>query len=129
MSARSNMAYELRQSQNPHYNCCQSVFIPFCDICGIDKEMAFKLGANFGGGMRVGSVCGAVTGGLMVLGMLGRSEQEVNSFMNDFLCNNGSLNCNELLTKVTVNCPKAQLCNGFVVECVLAIEKIISGNT
>ena len=58
----------LRARTDVHYNCCQSVLVPFADLCGLDKETAFKLGANFGSGMRHGSTCGAVTGALMVLG-------------------------------------------------------------
>ena len=61
----------LRARTDVHYNCCQSVLVPFADLCGLDKETAFKLGANFGSGMRHGSTCGAVTGALMVLGLAG----------------------------------------------------------
>ena len=60
----------LRARTDVHYNCCQSVLVPFADLCGLDKETAFKLGANFGSGMRHGSTCGAVSGALMVLGLL-----------------------------------------------------------
>ena len=38
----------LRARTDVHYNCCQSVLVPFADLCGLDKETAFKLGANFG---------------------------------------------------------------------------------
>lgn len=48
----------LRARTDVHYNCCQSVLVPFADLCGLDKETAFKLGANFGSGMRHGSTCG-----------------------------------------------------------------------
>ncbi|MBQ5441600.1 MAG: C_GCAxxG_C_C family protein, partial [Firmicutes bacterium] len=40
--------------------------------CSITEEEAFKLGSCFGSGMRKGQVCGAVTGALMVLGLLYR---------------------------------------------------------
>ena len=62
----------LRARTDVHYNCCQSVLVPFADLCGLDKETAFRLGANFGSGMRHGSTCGAVTGALMVLGLAGK---------------------------------------------------------
>ncbi|MCQ2595593.1 MAG: C-GCAxxG-C-C family protein [Treponemataceae bacterium] len=42
----------------------------FADECGITEEQAIKLGSYFGTGMRKGEVCGAVTGALMVLGLL-----------------------------------------------------------
>ena len=66
----------LRARTDVHYNCCQSVLVPFADLCGLDKETAFKLGANFGSGMRHGSTCGAVSGALMVLGRLAKERGE-----------------------------------------------------
>jgi len=51
------------------FNCAQSVVSSFCDDLNIDKETALKLSTGFGGGMgRKGEVCGAVTGGIFVLG-------------------------------------------------------------
>ncbi len=67
-------AKELRASNERHYNCTQAVVMPFSELLGIDEETAFRLGSNFGSGMRTGSVCGAITGGLMVLGMLGKDK-------------------------------------------------------
>ena len=55
-------------SQKLH--CSQAVLAAFVDECGITEEEAIKLGSCFGGGMRKGEVCGAVTGALMVLGLL-----------------------------------------------------------
>jgi len=58
------------------YNCSQSVFAAYADRYGIDKEMALKLSASFGGGMgRMREVCGAVSGMLMVAGLeIGATE-------------------------------------------------------
>ena len=61
----------LRARTDVHFNCCQSVLVPFADACGLDRDTAFQLGANFGRGMRRGSACGAVTSALMVLGLAG----------------------------------------------------------
>ena len=68
---RMELVKELRADTKTHYNCCQSVLVPFCDCCGIDQETARKLGANFGSGMRCGGACGTLTAALMVLGMSG----------------------------------------------------------
>ena len=62
----------LRADETVHYNCCQSVLIPFAQECGLSHEAANALGSNFGAGMRRGATCGAVTGALMVLGMTGK---------------------------------------------------------
>ena len=55
-------------SQKMH--CSQSIIAAFAEECGITEAQALKLGSCFGGGMRKGEVCGAVTGALMVLGLL-----------------------------------------------------------
>ena len=94
-------------SQKLH--CSQSVLAAFAEECGITEEQALKLGSCFGGGMRKGEVCGAVTGALMALGLLcgqksagdteGRlSSNKVNDLMMDrFKEKCGSYICNDLL--------------------------------
>lgn len=53
------------------YNCAQAVMVAFCDVTGLDKDMAARLSSSFGGGMgRMREVCGAVSGMLMVAGYL-----------------------------------------------------------
>lgn len=52
------------------YNCSQAVFVAYADKYNLDKELALRLSASFGGGMgRMREVCGAVSGMLMVAGM------------------------------------------------------------
>lgn len=52
------------------YNCAQSVFLAFADICGFDNETALKLSSSFGGGMgRLREVCGAVSSMFAVAGL------------------------------------------------------------
>ena len=74
----------LRARTDVHFNCCQSVLVPFADACGLDREAAFRMGANFGSGMHHGSTCGAVTSALMVLGLAGRGPDEATVFMRRF---------------------------------------------
>lgn len=53
-----------------HFNCAQSVFAPFAQRYGMDLETALKIATPFGGGMgHAGQVCGAVSGGLMAIGL------------------------------------------------------------
>lgn len=53
------------------YNCAQSVFASFCDLTGMDMELALKLSSSFGGGIgRLREVCGALSGMLMAAGIL-----------------------------------------------------------
>ena len=53
------------------YNCAQAVAVAFCDVTGLEKDFAAKMASSFGGGMgRMREVCGAVSGMLMVAGLL-----------------------------------------------------------
>ena len=65
---RSEHARELFLSG---YNCAQSVLLSFADELKFSKELAQKIAAGFGGGMgKQQETCGAVTGAIMVLGLL-----------------------------------------------------------
>lgn len=53
------------------YNCAQAVAVAFCDVTGLTPEFAAKMASSFGGGMgRMREVCGAVSGMLMVAGLV-----------------------------------------------------------
>ena len=53
------------------YNCAQAVAVAFCNVTGLEPEFAAKMASSFGGGMgRMREVCGAVSGMLMVAGLL-----------------------------------------------------------
>ena len=53
------------------YNCAQAVAVAFCDVTGLTEDFAAKMASSFGGGMgRMREVCGAVSGMLMVVGLL-----------------------------------------------------------
>ena len=54
---------------NSNFNCSQAVIGSFAEEFGLDKETALKISTSFGGGIRKGEVCGAVTGALMALGL------------------------------------------------------------
>lgn len=91
-------------------NCAQAVFCAFADDLGIDMKTAQLLSSSFGGGMgRMREVCGAVSGALMVLGVMhGYTDQSspsakaehyrrVQQFAKYFKEENGSIICRELL--------------------------------
>jgi C_GCAxxG_C_C family probable redox protein len=92
------------------YNCAQSVFYCFCDDLEFDKNTALKLACGFGAGMgRKQEVCGAVTGGIIILGAkYGRGEnsdrtateltyKKTREFMDRFAAKHGTFICRQLL--------------------------------
>lgn len=92
------------------YNCAQSVMCALKDETGLDEVTSSKIGTCFGGGMRCGSVCGAVTGGLMAIGctcLTGidpDAEKEVGTklaheLQKRFSAEMGSILCSEILKK------------------------------
>jgi C_GCAxxG_C_C family probable redox protein len=91
-------------------NCCQTILLIYNNEFGLSNELALKLGTGFGGGFaRQGETCGAVTGAIMVIGLIhGRSQEEddsssektyeiVQKFLKKFKEQNKSLECRELL--------------------------------
>ena len=63
------------------YNCAQSVLYAFGPELGLDGEISLKLATGLGAGMgRRGEVCGAVTGGILALGLkYGRGSRQERS--------------------------------------------------
>ena len=52
-------------------NCAQAVVVAFSDVTKLDRDFAARFSSSFGGGMgRMREVCGAVSGMLMVAGLL-----------------------------------------------------------
>ncbi len=49
------------------FNCCQCVLLACADLANLPEDAAYA-GFCFGAGMNCGSICGALTGGLMALG-------------------------------------------------------------
>jgi C_GCAxxG_C_C family probable redox protein len=52
------------------YNCAQSIVMTYGPERGLDRSLALRAAAAFGGGIaRTGSVCGAISGAIMVIGL------------------------------------------------------------
>lgn len=98
-------------------NCAQAVMVAFCDVTGLEPAFAAKLSSSFGGGMgRLREVCGAVSGMLMVAGLLygydepGQKDeakkahyQLVQELANQFREQAGSIVCREILKNPPTN--------------------------
>lgn len=69
MSKILDRTRELRAIVDPHYNCGQAVILPFAETLGIPEDLVMRFAANFARGMKGGALCGAIAGGLVVLGL------------------------------------------------------------
>jgi C_GCAxxG_C_C family probable redox protein len=69
------------------HNCAQSVILSFADEFRISKELALKLASGFGGGMgKQQETCGALTGAVMVLGLLNGEKVTSNEELKSRTC-------------------------------------------
>jgi C_GCAxxG_C_C family probable redox protein len=106
MSAKSEEAVERFKKG---FNCSQAVFGTFSEQFGLDCDTACKVATGFGGGMRMGSTCGAVTGAFMVLGLKygnttvkdkegkANTYKKIEEFTNRYKNRNNSVICRELI--------------------------------
>ncbi len=127
------------------FTCASAVFSVFAPSLGVDEIAALKIGDGFGGGMRFGSVCGAVAGAIMVISLkYGRtiaddedSKQQVCQLVEQlrerFKSLHGHLDCQELLG-LNPNTPEGNAeaerkglfdnCPKFVEDCVAILQEL-----
>ena len=89
--------------------CSQAIAAVYAPARGLDRVQALRVAAGFGGGMHLGSTCGALTGAFMVLGLARggadcatrEGRQAVYNAVADlarrFAARNGATDCPELL--------------------------------
>lgn len=107
VKSKSDLAVDCFKSG---FNCSQAVFTAFSGDAGLDSDTALKVATAFGGGIAsTGNVCGAVSGGLMAIGLkYGRCTIEdlkakektydlSRQFMNEFKARHSSVICKEIL--------------------------------
>lgn len=127
MSAYLEKAAALRNAHDVHYNCAQAALIPFAADADIAEDTAYRLAANFGAGMKRASVCGAITGGLMALGLLGLDDPAtVGEYYRRLRENHdGLFDCADLLRADRERGgDKKTHCDGMVYECVALVEEL-----
>jgi C_GCAxxG_C_C family probable redox protein len=129
------------------YNCAQSVLYAYGPDLGLDREMALKVATGLGAGMgRRGEVCGALTGGILVLGLkYGRGGQQDRSatentyqktleLMTRFEQRHGSCFCRVLLDGCDLRTAEGQryfkehdLLHKTCVKCVQTVVEGLAG--
>jgi len=130
------------------FNCSQAVFGSYSGQLGLDCDTASKVATGFGGGMRMGGTCGAVTGAFMALGLkYGNSSAKdkeskaktygkIEEFTNRFNNRNNSVVCRELLgcdisTPEGMNEARSKnlfstICPGFVRDSAEILEEMLN---
>ena len=128
MTEMMERSHALRDDTTTHYNCAQAVFITFAEKKGLSSAQAQAITANFGSGMRAGLTCGAITGGLMALGLYDAGDAEASTeFMRRMKSLHGGLSdCRDLLRE-EVHSPaeKKPHCDGMVYEAVEIVEEML----
>jgi C_GCAxxG_C_C family probable redox protein len=118
MTSKSDLAIEKFLAG---FNCAQAVFYSFCDDLQFDKNTALKIACGFGAGMgRKEEVCGAVTGGIIVIGTkYGRGEKDERAAMeltyaktrellNKFAQKHGTFICRKLISDCELTTEEGQ---------------------
>lgn len=117
------------------FNCAQSVFAGCAQCAGIDENTAKAISVGFGGGMRCGEVCGAISGAVMAIGAAfsgddaSSPEAKANgrkyciAFMTAVREKYGAVTCRELKS------PEHLVpCDKLISECAELAENIINNN-
>ena len=107
-------------------NCAQSVLKACSEYTGFDPDLAYAVANGFGGGLRSGEVCGAVSGGVMAIGLCAQKKgltqiaPVVKNYVSEFRNEFGNVRCEQLkIDRVT--CDKliayaAQLAERYINE-------------
>ena len=129
------------------FNCAQAVFSTYAPQLGLDRGLALRIASPFGGGMgRLGEVCGAVSGALLVIGLKHgqacaddeareKAYALVNEFVRCFKARHGSILCRALLGE-EISVPEgrqrarernlfATVCTGYVRDAVEILGQIL----
>lgn len=93
-------------------NCGQSVLLAYRDITGMTESQCMGVATGFGGGMRCGSICGALSGSIVVLGTQypatdaeskKRSVSITKGMVERYRDQFGYINCRELLAQKDIH--------------------------
>ncbi len=127
------------------YNCAQAVLYSYCEDFHFDKDTALKLACGFGAGMgRRQEVCGAVSGGIIVIGLkygrgladerpaTERSYRLTRELMERFEREHGSCICRKLLDDIDLMTEEGQrylkdndIINKTCKHCVRSVVRIL----
>ena len=130
MSKHTERAKELRSEVPVSSNCAQTVMRVYAKEIGLDEDLAAAIGSNFGGGMKCGAICGAISAGYMVLGAKGIESPAV---LNEFRkCiakkHDGRTDCADLLrANAAKGGEKKPHCDNMIEEVITLIDELTDG--
>jgi C_GCAxxG_C_C family probable redox protein len=127
------------------HSCAQAVFSGFAEQMGLEYATAVRLTSGFGGGMGMGSICGAVTGAIMAIGLKyggvdpkakEQTAKLVREFTDRFKAQHKSLNCRDLLG-CDLSTPEGRqtakdknlhttVCNGIVRDAATILNQLLN---
>ncbi len=146
-----NEIIKAEQEFEKGFNCCQSVLSVYCEQLDLNRNTALLLSSAFGGGInKMGEICGAVSGAIMLIGLkygrikaddqvaIEKTEKQTNNFLDEFKKRNKFLKCKELLGYnfgiesenefIKTNDLTRQLCPKFVKDAVEIFEEIVENH-
>ena len=121
---------------NKGFNCAQSVFAALGEYTHWDEKQALAVPTGFGGGLKSGEICGAISGAVMALGVVfphlkeddpegkERTAKFAEQCVNECRKKLGCVTCRELVAR-----EGKESCIRWIQECAAVAEEIIKENT
>lgn len=107
-------------------NCAQSVLAVSGKYTGLAQDTALSVAAGFGGGLRSGEICGAISGAVMAIGLIEQDKRKVAALSRDcvesFRQKFGCVRCAELKQKQAD-------CDELIAFCAQYIEELMKDKT
>ena len=120
---------KLRGCTERHYNCAQSLLVPFRDVTGLSEEKSDRLGNLFGSGMHHGGMCGALTAAVMILSLAGFQKDTSTAMIREFKQRHDSTMCRDLLAaSAQKGLVRKEHCDGLVYEMTRYLDDVLGKN-
>ena len=117
MDLDSNEVVKKIEEYRKDYSCSQATLMGICDVAGMPTEELALLAKGFSGGIGgtfSEGTCGAVTGAVMALGLLGADEKQIISaskkLFNEFKDKYESVTCGYISKDGDDKSPCVEVC-------------------
>jgi C_GCAxxG_C_C family probable redox protein len=121
---------EKRACTTRHYNCAQSLLVPFRDVTGLSEEQSDRLGNLFGSGMHHGGLCGVLNSAVMILSLAGFGKDTSTALIRDFRQKHASTLCRDLLAaSAQKGIVRKEHCDGLVFEMTKYLDEVLENRS